>query len=84
MDMELLEEAAGLLGSVAEVKSKCLLLKQRCSRMRHRDVDFIIDSKLSINKMRGELARYSKRLREIWLLLEATREQNAISGVVTN
>jgi hypothetical protein len=83
MDNELLDEAAGLLGSIAEVKSKCLLLKQRCSGEKNYDVDFLIDSKLSAKKMRRELDNYSKRLREIWELLE-NQEKNAISELVTD
>jgi hypothetical protein len=82
MEKKLLREAAALLGCIAEVKSKCLLLKQRCKKERKSEnsCDFIIEANLSVEKMRGELAKYSRRLRKIWSLLREMR--NEVPGVV--
>lgn len=67
--LELLQEAAGLRGMIAEVKAKALLLKQRVKVAEKKgesleEVNEWVDESLA--QMREDLATYSRRLEEIY------------------
>ena len=83
----LLEEAMGLKGMIAEVRSKSLILKFRMHREQADQFEsgnpmfpsraLCEDVKQSITQMRDDLAKYSQRLREIY-------EELASYGIISD
>tara|TARA_Y100000034_G_scaffold78960_1_gene94815 strand:- start:650 stop:937 length:288 start_codon:yes stop_codon:yes gene_type:complete len=72
---ELLEESAGLLGMIAEVKSKALLLKNQNKRKMANCLagspeepteDWEEEVGFSVEQMQADLATYQHRLEEIY------------------
>jgi hypothetical protein len=72
---ELLEESAGLLGMIAEVKSKALLLKSRNKQKKANCMagnydepveEWVEEVVISILQMQSDLATYQHRLEEIY------------------
>jgi uncharacterized protein YbbK (DUF523 family) len=72
---QLLDEAAGLLGMIAEVKIKALILKKKSGKAGQ---DELIDTMQAANKMKGDLATYFERLKHIG------DELDEISGMAGN
>lgn len=79
-ELELTEEAMALMGMVAEIRSKCILLRNRMRDERERcqkagiPLDrspLLAEVTESTLRMRGDLNRYSTRLKEINQDLEA-------------
>lgn len=66
---KLINEGFACSGMMAEVKSKCLLLKQRVKTLRHTSPCDFEEQEAQIHssilQMRKDLARYSRRIKEI-------------------
>lgn len=66
----LVDEAMGLLGMIAEIKSKSQLYKSKIQEEENLGFEqpssgLIVDVESSVGQMRNELATYSRRLDEI-------------------
>lgn len=62
-------KAAGCLGMIAEVRSKCILMKSRLTKATEsdQDMDNLEEEALaSVKQMKADLARYTRRLDRIY------------------